>query len=234
MLRVTFLTAAATLLGAGTSLALGWAFGGTYFAGIPVGESKITAVHYGGETIPVDMTDGWPFKPGPVNFALTSLAALTPAWSVEAGFEWHGGYKNKEATIKSDEGQSFVEPEDNVEWSLWNVYGGPRFTFQPGAKVRPFVAGGVILGRSEYELKDRGGTRVEVRSTGTAFGGYVGGGAAVYLSDNVALTFPVKFHILLGAEYEYEGSLDDFSNEWQPGPYVTAGVGVTYAPFNGR
>jgi len=228
MTRVTFITIAAVVLGAGTSYALGLAFGGTYFLGIPVGESKITAVHLDGETAPVNMTDGWPLKMGPANFALTSLAAVTPSLSIEAGFEVHTGYKNKEATINYGEGPSYVEPEDNVKWSLVDIYAGPRFSFRPGGKVRPFAAGGVIFGRSEYELKDLEGKEVEVRSSGPAFGWYAGAGGAVYFSDKMILTFPVKFNMLFGAEYSYEGSLENFSNDWKPGPYVTAGIGLTY------
>ena len=237
MIRVTFVTMAAVVLSAGASYALGLAFGGTYFLGIPVGESKITAVHVDGETTPVNMTDGWPFKMGPANFALTSLAAVTPLLSIEAGFEVHTGYKNKEATIKyvrNDQkyGYERLEPEDNVKWSLIDIYAGPRFSFRSRGKIRPFAAGGIIFGRSKYELKDLEGKQVEVRSAGPAFGWYAGAGAALYLSDKIILNFPVKFNMLFGAEYSYEGSLDNFSNNWKPGPYVTAGIGLTYAAFD--
>ena len=232
MTRVTFITLAAVVVGAGTSYALGLAFGGTYFLGIPVGESKITAVHIDGEKTPVNMTDGWPLKMGPANFALTSLAAVTPLLSIEAGFELHTGYYNKEAAIDYGGGPSYVEPEDNVKWSLLDIYAGPRFSFRPRGKFRPFAAGGIIFGRSEYELKDIEGKEVEVRSSGPAFGWYAGAGGAVYLSDKIILTFPVKFNMLFGAEYSYEGSLENFSNDWKPGPYVTAGIGLTYAAFD--
>jgi hypothetical protein len=229
MIRVTFATVAAVIIGAGAVHGLGLSLGGAYFVGIPVGESKITAVHYGGETTPVDMTDGWPFKVGPANFALTSLAAVTPRLSIEAGFELHNGYKNEAATIIYAERQIRVEPEDNVKWSLWDIYGGPRVNLLSRGKVRPFVAGGVIFGRSAYELKDVEGREVEVRSSGPAFGWYAGGGGAAYLSDKMTITFPVKFNMLFGAEYSYEGPVEGFSNDWKPGPYVTAGLGVTYA-----
>ncbi|HUV87961.1 MAG TPA: hypothetical protein VMX79_12720 [bacterium] len=232
MIRVTFVTTAAVVLGAGASYALGLAFGGTYFVGIPVGESKITAVHVDGETTPVNMTDGWPLKMGPANFALTSLAAVTPLLSIEAGFELHTGYKNKEATIKYGEEQSLIEPEDNVKWSLLDIYAGPRFSLRSRGNIRPFAAGGIIFGRSKYELKDIEGNRVEVRSSGPAFGWYAGAGGAVYLSDKITLTFPVKFNMLFGAEYSYEGPKKNFSNDWKPGPYVTAGIGITYAAFD--
>jgi hypothetical protein len=231
MIRATFATLAALVFGAGTSYALGLAFGGNYFVGIPVGESKITAVHVNGENIPVNMAAGWPFKIGATNFALTSLAAVTPSWGIEAGFELHTGYKNKEATIDYGKGPSYVEPEDNVKWSLLDVYAGPRFSFRPGGKVRPFVAGGIIFGRSKYELKELEGNEVEVRSSGPAVGWYAGAGGTVRLSDKISLDFPVKFNMLFGAEYSYEDSLEDFSNDWKPGPYVTAGIGVTYAAF---
>ncbi len=239
MIRVTFVTMVAVVLSTGASYALGLAFGGTYFLGIPVGESKITAVHLDGETAPVNMTDGWPFKMGPANFALTSLAAVTPLLSIEAGFEVHTGYKNKEATIKTagtlkgeDQPSEWLEPEDNVKWSLIDIYAGPRFSFRSRGKIRPFVAGGVIFGRSKYELKDLEGKQVEVRSAGPAFGWYAGAGAALYLSDRIILNFPVKFNMLFGAEYSYEDSLENFSNNWKPGPYVTAGIGLTYAAFD--
>jgi hypothetical protein len=45
----------------------------------------------------------------------------------------------------------------------------------------------------------------------------------------MTITFPVKFNMLFGAEYSYEGDLEGFSNDWKPGPYVTAGLGVSYA-----
>jgi len=230
LIRVTFAAIAFVILGAVAAYGLGFSLGGTYFLGIPVGETKITAVHYGGETTPVDMTDGWPFKVGPANFALTSLTAVTPSWNIEAGFEVHPAYYNKEAAIDYGGGVSYVEPEDNVKWSLWNVYGGVRFNIPSGAKVRPFVVGGAIFGRSTYELKDlEGGGAVEVSSSGPAFGLYAGGGAAVDLSDKVALHCPIRFNMLSAAEYSYEGSVSDFSNDWKPGPYVTAGLGITYA-----
>ncbi len=239
MIRVTFITIAAVVLSAGASYALGLAFGGTYFLGIPIGESKIMAVHVDGETAPVNMTNGWPLKMGPANFALTSLAAVTPLLSIEAGFELHTGYKNKEATIKTADEQNgeyqsseWLELEDNVKWSLMDIYAGPRFSFRSRGKIRPFAAGGIIFGRSKYELKDLEGKQVEVRSTGPAFGWYAGAGAALYFSDKMILTFPVKFNMLFGAEYSYEGSVEGFSNDWKPGPYVTAGIGLTYAAFD--
>jgi opacity protein-like surface antigen len=239
MIRVTFVTVAAVVLTVGTAYALGLALGGTYFLGIPIGESKITATHVEGKDTPVNMTDGWPFKMGPANFAVTALATITPLLSIEAGFEMHTGYHNKEATIKGTEvinGEEhpfeWLEPEDNVKWSLLDIYAGPRFSFRPGGKVRPFVAGGVIYGRSKYELKSRESTKVEVRSSGPAFGWYAGAGGAVYLSDKITLTFPVKFNTLFGAEYSYQDSLENFSNDWKPGPYVTAGIGITYATFD--
>jgi opacity protein-like surface antigen len=232
MIRVTFGIIAAVVLGAGTPYALGLAFGGTYFLGIPVGESKITAVHVDGKDEPVNMTDGWPLKMSPANFALTSLVTVTPLLNVEAGFELHTGYYNKVATINYGEGPSYVEPEDNVKWSLIDIYAGPRLSFRPGGKVRPFAAGGIILGRSKYELKELEGNEVEVRSSGPAFGWYAGAGGAVYLSDKIILTFPVKFNMLFGAEYSYEGPLENSFNDWKPGPYVTAGIGITYAAFD--
>jgi hypothetical protein len=231
MIRAMFAALTALALGAATSNGLGLALGGNYFVGIPVGESKITAVHVDGENIPVNMTDGWPFKMGRANVALTSLVTVTPLLSVEAGFELHTGYYNKEATINYGEGPSYVEPEDNVKWSLLDIYAGPRFSFRPGGKVRPFAAGGVIFGRSKYELKELDGDEVEVRSSGPAFGWYAGAGGTVRLSDKISLDFPVKFNMLFGAEYSYDDTLEDFSNDWKPGPYVTAGVGVTYAAF---
>lgn len=238
-MRVTSATIAAVILGAGMSYALGLAFGGTYFLGIPAGESKITAINFGGAETALDMTDGWPLKIRAANFALTSLAEFTPSWGIEGGFEVHTGYKNKEATIKGTyvlNGREYrwewLEPEDNVKWSLLDFYAGPRFTFRPDRKFRSFAAGGVIFGRSKYELKDIEGNRVEVRSSGPAFGWYAGAGAAVYLSDKITLTFPVKFNMLVGAEYSYEGPLENFSNDWKPGPYVTAAVGITYAALD--
>ncbi len=219
------------MLEVGTSYPLGLALGGTYFIGIPAGESEITAVHVGGETTPVDMAAGWPFKIGAANFGLASLAALTPSWGIEAGFEVHTGYHNKEATIDYGDRPSYVEPEDNVKWSLQDFYTGARLSFRPGAGIRPFVAGGVIFGRSKYELKELEGARLEVSSSGPAFGFYAGAGGAVRLSDKLILTFPFKYNMLFGAEYSYADSLENFSNDWKPGPYVTAGVGVTYAAF---
>jgi opacity protein-like surface antigen len=169
---------------------------------------------------------------GPANFALTSLAAVTPLLNIEAGFELHTGYYNKEAAIDYGGGPSYVEPEDNVKWSLLDIYAGPRFSFRPRGKFRPFAAGGIIFGRSKYELKELEGNEVEVRSSGPAFGWYAGAGGAVRLSDKLTLIFPVKFNMLFGAEYSYEGPLENFSNDWKPGPYVTAGIGLTYAAFD--
>jgi hypothetical protein len=238
MIRATFVAIAALAFAAAASYGLGLAVGGSYFVGVPVGASKITAFSFGGVATPVDMTDGWPLKIGAVNFGLTSLVALTPSWGIEAGFEVHTGYKNKEATIKSTyvlSGREYrwewLEPEDNVQWSLLDFYAGPRFSFRAGAKVRPFVAGGAIFGRSKYELNDREGGEAEVRASGPAFGLYGAAGGAVRLSNKLTLTFPVKFNVLFGAEYSYEGPLEGFSNDWKPGPYATAGAGLTYAVF---
>jgi hypothetical protein len=231
MIRAGFAALAVSALGATASYGVGLALGGEYFAGIPVGESKITAVDFAGSEIPVDMTSGWPFKIGAANFGVTSLVALSPRWGIEAGFEVHTGYYNKEATIAYDREFGYVEPEDNVKWSLLDFYVGPRFSFRPAAKIRPYVAGGAIIGRSKYELKDLEGEEVEVRSSGTAFGFYAGGGTAVLLSDKVTLSFPVKFNMLAGAKYSYEGDLEGFSNSWKPGPYVTIGLALSYAAF---
>lgn len=229
MKRARFAATAALGLGATACYGLGLAAGGEYFVGVPIGESKITAFHFAGSETPVDMTSGWPLKIGAANFGLTSLVALSPHWGIEAGFDIHTGYYNKETTIDYGWGVTYVEPEDNVKWSLMDFYAGPRFNFRPGAKVRPFLAGGAILGRSKYELKDIEGGEVVVRSSGPAFGFYAGGGTEVLLSGKLTLTFPVKFNMLSGAEYSYDGELEGFSNSWKPGPYVTVGLGLNYA-----
>jgi hypothetical protein len=116
-----------------------------------------------------------------------------------------------------------------MKWSLWNFYGGGRRSFLSGAAVRPFVNAGAILGRGTYELKDLRGAAVEIRSSGLALGWYVGGGIAARLSEKATLQCPIRFNILSTAEYSYEGITDGFSNDWKAAPYVTVGLGLTFA-----
>jgi opacity protein-like surface antigen len=65
--KITFAVIAAAAIAAG-SHGVGLGFGGYYLVGMPMGELTASDFSAMGETIPIDMDSGIPFKLGPTNF----------------------------------------------------------------------------------------------------------------------------------------------------------------------
>jgi len=229
--KITLAVTAAAALAAG-SYGVGLGVGGYYLVGMPMGELTLSGLSYMGETISIDMDSGIPFKLGPANFGFGAVVEFTPMFGVEGGFEMHTGYKNKEAEVSGNiMGEPFrwTEPEDNVTWTMTNIYLGGRVTFPTGTLAEPFGGGGLLLlssNKFDYEEDN-------AYFKATAMGAYFGGGVNLFVTPKVAVTVPLKYNLVFESDYTYyeNGTRYEFTETWKPPAYLTVGGGVTFYPL---
>lgn len=222
--------------------------GGYHILGLPMGESTITEAteSEGGLSITdtIDMTDGYSWKMGLVNFGFGGVVYFIPMLAAEGGFEMHTGYKNKEATIKgtaTEDGETdpfeYVEKEDNVTWKMMNIYFGPRFAYAVKDNFWILGRGGFLYSLSsklEYDAEFQGEKMTGVSAKGTHLGAYFGGGLNYFVTPKVAITGLYTYNMLFEGTYEYSGLPADWDQEvdleekWKPAPYVTVGTGVEF------
>jgi hypothetical protein len=249
-MREITLAVTVCLIIAANAFAVTGGFGGYYFLGVPMGDAKIT-----GSTVSImglsasadyDMTDGYPFKMGPANFAMGGIVYFVPMFAVEGGFEMHTGYKNKEATIKGTytyEGETgpfeYDEKEDNLTWKMNNIYAGARYTYPTAAGIIPIGCAGLLISMSKIEYADEfWGDPLEKDLIASAMhtGLYFGGGMNFFVTSHVGITALFKYNVLFEGTYDHEGYDDyvgipgiELEEKWKPSPYVTTAFGIEYS-----
>lgn len=236
MRKITFAILAVAALAA-DSYGVGLGFGGYYLLGMPTGELTASEFAYLGQRVPIDMDSGIPFKLGPANFGLGAVVNFTPRFGVEGGLEMHTGYKNKEAEVSGNVmGEPFrwTEPEDNITWTMTNIYLGARVTFPTGTLAEPFGGGGLLLLSNNKFEPESGYGEGEISFESTAMGAYFGGGVNLFVTRKVAITVPVKYALIFGSSYTYyaDGTeIAGYSENWTPPAYLAVGGGVTFYPL---
>jgi len=210
-----------------------------------MGESTITEAtetdEEGSLTMTLDMTDGFSWKMGLVNFGFGGAVYFIPMLAAEGGFEMHTGYKNKEATIKGTatiEGETlpfeWAEKEDNLTWKMMNIYFGPRFAYPVNPSIWILGRGGFLYSLSskiEYDAEVQGEAMTGVSAKGTHLGAYFGGGLNYFVTPKVAITGLYSYNMLFEGTYDYSGlpaEYGDVEEKWKPAPYVTVGTGVEF------
>jgi hypothetical protein len=244
MIRVV---AIAALFAVGTAYGIGpIGVGGYHILGLPMGESTITEATMTDEgqsfTATVNMTDGYSWKMGLVNFGFGGVVYFIPMLAAEGGFEMHTGYKNKAGTIKgtaTEEGETdpfeWVEKEDNVTWKMMNIYFGPRFAYPLNPSFRILGRGGFLYSLSsklEYDTEFIEEKMTGVSAKGTHLGAYFGGGLNYFVTPAVAITGMYTYNMLFEGTYTYSGVSgdlpEDLEEKWKPAPYVTVATGVEF------
>jgi hypothetical protein len=249
MFKVTFLLSSAFIFTTFCS-AVGLTVGGYYVYGIPFGELAVSDSTYRGDTITIDTEDGIPFKMGHLNFGGGGVLSFFQFLNVEGGVEIHGQYKNKEATFKGTaeyEGQQttmeWTENEDNITWFMINFYGGNMVNLISRGNVKFSADVGFILSRSKIEPEEewvgqdlQSGQFIKTLNPGAYFGGVIN----LIVADKTAITIPVRYNHMFGADYVYYVQagpagdyyeVPDYTEKWKPPSYFTFGAGIEYSVF---
>lgn len=240
MRRITIFTAILVILLTTSSFAARFGFGGGYMPGIPMTEAKWTEGTYLGETVEIDMTDGYPFKMGPMNFYAGAVFNIHPMIGIEGGMDYHMGYKNKEATIRGTLNYHGVEipieediSEDDIKWRMMNFGGGARIKFPLGL-ISPYASGGFLLSFTKVVELDGDGDETDDYSKATHLGVYFGGGMNIFFTDKIAINIPVKYNMFFTGKHTFyvDGDEDeDASARIKPPQILTVGVGLEVYPF---
>jgi hypothetical protein len=247
MRQVTFLFISAFIFTTFCS-AVGLAVGGYYVYGMPIGELTASEAAYMGDTVTIDTENGIPFKMGHLNFGGGGVLSFFPFLNVEAGVEIHGRYKNEEATFRGTAeyqdqqiNMEWDEDEDNITWSMINFYGGNRVKLLSRGNVKLSADIGLILSRSKIEPEEewvgqdlQKGQFIKALNPGVYFGGIIN----LFVSGKTAITIPVRYNHMFGADYEYyvqAGPAGDYydvtgyTEKWKPPSYITVGAGIEYS-----
>jgi hypothetical protein len=218
-------------------------FGVNYFVGVPVdGPAGEGTIDWFGDTFSVKVTDGPDFKPCPVSFAAGAVVKVVPPLDIEGGIETHVGYKNKKAAVfgrvyhdGNDEPLKETIEEDSVKTRLTVLNCGTRFNLPFKGRVKPFASAGFLFSFTKLEGLGLEGEIEEVYTAGNNLGVYVGGGLNFFVSDNFALSFPVKYRLFFGSPHtlhvKWFGTEEVFDADIKPAPVLSFGGGVEYYPF---
>jgi opacity protein-like surface antigen len=224
-------------------------YGGTlglslgYFVGAPVGGATgAGTVTWSGDTFSVEVKEGPDFKSSFGNLDTGIVLNFGSFLSVEGGVEVHGGYKNEETVVVGRVLQDgTVEhldetiAEDSVEASMVVIYCGGRVGLPFRGRFKPYAAFGPALSLTRLEGLDLKGEIKEIYTKGSNFGFYVGGGVEYFLSDKVALDFPVKYRLFFNnpqtLHVEWFDTVDEFDAEIKPVPVLSLGGGIGFYVF---
>jgi len=159
-----------------------------------------------------DLADS--FKLNFTNFGGGVVIGVMPMLSIEGGFDYHLGYKNKAVS----EGGITIE-EGAYKLQMINFGGGARINFIKEGKFRPYAGGGLGFYLIKYKVVTEGTIVPEdVNSLGINFGG----GINLFLNDKLAVNIPVKFNYILKTEKVAEGETAS------KGMLLTFGGGIEY------
>lgn len=224
-------------------------YGGTlglslgYFVGAPVGGATgAGTITWSGDTFSVEVKEGPDFKSGFTNLDAGAVFNFSGFLSVEGGVEVHGGYKNEKAVVVGRVLQDgTVErlketiAEDSVEASMVVIYCGGRVGLPFKGRLKPYATFGPVLSLTRLEGLDLEGEIKEIYTKGSNVGLYFGGGVKFFLSDKVALNFPVKYRLffenLQTLHVEWFDTVDEFDAEIRPVPVLSFGAGAEIYPF---
>lgn len=224
-------------------------YGGTlglslgYFVGAPAGGATgAGTVTWSGDTFSVEVKDGPYFKSGFANLDAGAVFNFNGFISVEGGVEVHGGYKNEKTVVVGRVLQDgTVEllketiEEDSVEMSMVVIYCGGRVALPFKGRFKPYATFGPVFSRTRLEGLDLKGEINEIYTKGTNFGLYFGGGVEFFLSDKVALDFPVKYRLFFEnsqtLHVEWFDTVNEFDAEIRPVPILSFGGGIEVYVF---
>jgi opacity protein-like surface antigen len=214
-----------------------------YFVGAPAGGATgAGTVTWSGDTFSVEVKEGPDFKSGFTNLNAGVVFNFGGFMSAEGGVEVHGGYKNEKTVVVGRVLQDgTVErlketiAEDSVEASMVVIYCGGRVRLPFKGRLKPYAAFGPALSLTRLEGLDLEGEIKEIYTKGSNFGLYIGGGVEFFLSDKVALNFPVKYRLFFKnpqtLHVEWFDTVDEFDAEIKPVPILSFGAEVGFYPF---
>jgi opacity protein-like surface antigen len=224
-------------------------YGGTlglslgYFVGAPVGGATgAGTVTWSGDTFSVEVKEGPDFKSGFANLDAGAIFKVNGFISVEGGVEVHGGYKNEKTVVVGrilQDGtvellKETIE-EDSVEMSMVVIYCGGRVALPFKGRFKPYATFGPVLSLTRLEGLDLEGEINEIYTKGANVGFYFGGGAKFFLSEKVALDFPVKYRLFFEnpqtLHVEWFDTVDEFDAKIKPVPILSFGGGIEVYVF---
>ncbi|MCP4231347.1 MAG: porin family protein [bacterium] len=230
-MRVVTTAIVSTLLFAVSVSAGTLAVNGHYLFGLPVSDSIFNASRVGGVWVEFDMTDGFKYKPGPLNFGGGVAYMFTPIIGIEGGAEYHSGYKNDDSTFVVEGTPGEIDADTYKDRHLV-VCAGPRFGIPTGGAFSPFFDGGLALLFNKQSTLV--GDFTDFYSEGFHLGFYVGGGLNVRIIKYISLHCPVKFRKFFSGEYGFndaDGSTVPGGFKMTPFSVLSVGVGLEFYPF---